>query len=1527
MARLGITGASQRRRAAAPLPGITIVTPTGPLAMSSAVAVSGSYSGTMTTASLMWEQNGNAVGETIAITSFSDGTWTATINAPETEGVYRLRATFNGTGPTATSDDVTIGTSDVMNLAAFTFDGSGDGEDTVVVFGHSFPQGGLHPSAAIVLRRADTNAALRTQMTPLTTWPDGTVRTAAFAGELPALADAATLPVQLIEGQAHPDPGAPLTWAAALSGRSITIRTWAPGNTTTPLWTYDVGAALLASSDDWMTGPLAITRRVTVPLPGTGCLTTAGASPGPTSVKLYVDVTATKDGAIICDWAFCNGAVWNPGGGATARFGYTVEIDGVLVYECRPSTGAGRDLLQYNRWWRRRGKKGATVYNFFNTFRPLFRPDYQVLVDSKYLLPYDIGLLPANYGFNEINTLIAAAPGSTSNPYWPGTLVRQQSAAGGRPEIGYKTGEQFCWIISGTSAGARRTAELAANINAECFGISGTFFRDFEFDRPVLADEWPDFSAAPWTDPFISRAQATSLPQNEGRQNDPTNHINPDDAHRGAHYGATALLSARRLMYDALAYRAAENGQRFRWTGTSVESQFGAHRAFTPDHTTGINWAREPLWDGARAQAWALRDIVEAGYLIPSSFQRADFYTKNVQAWFAMYVGAQPLVDAVYQNYFGAIVTGPGQKPWQVTGFMYSFVFYAVITAMRAGLVPNSLAETFLNRMVDFRAGGALQGEGLNRAMRAGQNIRWATFESGPPFSATTWAQVEAISDIPNEDFTVLGTDGDWQRNSINGLMLAAQYAPDPVRRGMARDALVSWWSVRKGPLGIPVAGQDDWGPDFPPAFANTNSVRPEAFGYRWDSAPVLAPASLSVAVSAAAGDFIGLVEWSNVMPRCTTDGLANHDAFEIVSQPAGNPFTVSRGGVVRRSGTGTVALGAQTITVRARTISGNPDHVPIGFPQFPTVTHWSDPVTVTITGLSAPLAAPANTGLPTVSGSAVQGATLTATSGTWSGNPVPTLAGQWQRGSTPIAGATSTTYVVQAGDVGSTLRFSVTATNSEGSATANSANTATVTGPLAPPANTAIPTISGVAEVGQVLTASVGTWAGNPAPTFAYQWQRGTTNIASATAATYTVQGADENATLRVVVTATNSQGSASANSANTATVTFPVAAPANTVLPVITGTATEGQTLSASTGTWTGNPVPTFGYQWQRGTTNIAGATSATYVLVAGDVGNTVRVVVTATNSQGSAAANSASTETVEGLPVATIYDTAAPSGVGNWVWLSSVADRLVPTYTGQHVLLRRASDNAQQAFGFNGAVLDEAAISAWAPAQRVFVVELRDQLGGPPLLQADPALQFELTNASGVFHRIGTSNKPCLYNPGGAAWMATGTSGANRVNIKGPRNRYAIFNVHHRDNFWRMQTGLRNADATENFFVWSWQGPTEAARGVKSNNSAGSVQIETSNATAPYALAGRYAVNTQLRVWADGQELSGANAVGATPFGQGSGYDIGLYLNGQMEGDPIDSLGPQQRHAEVGVCHTISDADIGAVVAAHRTRYGVS
>jgi hypothetical protein len=106
--------------------------------------------------------------------------------------------------------------------------------------------------------------------------------------------------------------------------------------------------------------------------------------------------------------------------------------------------------------------------------------------------------------------------------------------------------------------------------------------------------------------------------------------------------------------------------------------------------------------------------------------------------------------------------------------------------------------------------------------------------------------------------------------------------------------------------------------------------------------------------------------------------------------------------------------------------------------------------------------------------------------------------------------------------------------------------------------------------------------------------------------------------------------------------------APPKNTAEPRIIGAAVEGRRLTTTNGTWSGTTPFTFTYRWVRcdtsgGGTNgvnctpISGETGRTYVLRPADVGQRVRVRVTARNAEGSATATSNATEVVRSAAVA--------------------------------------------------------------------------------------------------------------------------------------------------------------------------------------------------------------------------------------------------------------------------------------------------
>ena len=388
----------------------------------------------------------------------------------------------------------------------------------------------------------------------------------------------------------------------------------------------------------------------------------------------------------------------------------------------------------------------------------------------------------------------------------------------------------------------------------------------------------------------------------------------------------------------------------------------------------------------------------------------------------------------------------------------------------------------------------------------------------------------------------------------------------------------------------------------------------------------------------------------------------------------------------------------------------------------------------------TVPLAPPTNSALPVISGTVQEGSTLSTTDGSWTGDPAFTY--QWQdcsNGScSNITGATDSTYKLQASDVGDNISVVVTGTNDGGIAKAAANPVGPVTAPPpppptasfayspsspatglpvifdgsastcaatpcsyawndkppsggvyplgsgqttsftfqhvgtkyvhltitdgqgrtadvehdvtvgspppplpSPPSNAAKPTISAGAQQGSQLTANHGTWTGTAPISYAYQWQNRNplcSNISGATGSTYTPVAGDVGDTLDVVVTASNSAGNASATSAQTTAVTGapPPLAPSNTAKPTISGTMQQGSQLTMDKGTWMGTAPISYAYQWRNcdpSCSDISGATGGTYTPVAGDVGDTLDVVVTASNSAGNASATSAQTTAVTG------------------------------------------------------------------------------------------------------------------------------------------------------------------------------------------------------------------------------------------------------------------------------------------------------
>ena len=250
-------------------------------------------------------------------------------------------------------------------------------------------------------------------------------------------------------------------------------------------------------------------------------------------------------------------------------------------------------------------------------------------------------------------------------------------------------------------------------------------------------------------------------------------------------------------------------------------------------------------------------------------------------------------------------------------------------------------------------------------------------------------------------------------------------------------------------------------------------------------------------------------------------------------------------------------------------------------------------------------------TGLPTITGTAQVGDTLTAVTTDIEdadGLDNVIFSYQWLAADAEINGATASTYTLVAADAGKAIKVQVSFTDDAGNdEELNSAATAAVAAAPPPPniPATGLPTITGTAQVGDMLTAvttGIEDADGLDNVIFSYQWIRndgGTdTDISEATGSSYTLGDSDVDKTVKVRVSFTDD-----ANNRETVTsaATAAVAARPNSLAtgaPTIPGTAQVGETLTADTSGIAdedGLDNASFAYQWQADGADISGATDS--------------------------------------------------------------------------------------------------------------------------------------------------------------------------------------------------------------------------------------------------------------------------------------------------------------------------------------------
>ena len=384
------------------------------------------------------------------------------------------------------------------------------------------------------------------------------------------------------------------------------------------------------------------------------------------------------------------------------------------------------------------------------------------------------------------------------------------------------------------------------------------------------------------------------------------------------------------------------------------------------------------------------------------------------------------------------------------------------------------------------------------------------------------------------------------------------------------------------------------------------------------------------------------------------------------------------------------------------------------------TATNGFGSVTKSSNALIDVTQSPSNLSEPVITGNAVVDASmpLLVSTGTWSSAPTATASDysySWYQCSqvhtlspstlpsdcSLLSGQTSSSLSPTNVMAGKFLIARVTLTvrtNKVGVGSASVFTSSTGSVLNRPQFSSSSPTISGVAHLGETLTATMVSVTGNETPTIGYQWWV-CTNLVSAGAADITancsaIDGSNDanlvissallGKRIAVIQIATNGQGSVYKSSATTAVVT---STPSISVAPQITGSDVYSATSSsatASTGTWAGYPAPVasnFSYAWysctsavassstlQAGCSVIANAASASVALTSAMVGKHLVAKVTATTSTNKVGAGVASTFSASFGPIRIApSNSAAPSFTPTSVAVGRTLVANVGTWTG--------------------------------------------------------------------------------------------------------------------------------------------------------------------------------------------------------------------------------------------------------------------
>ena len=325
---------------------------------------------------------------------------------------------------------------------------------------------------------------------------------------------------------------------------------------------------------------------------------------------------------------------------------------------------------------------------------------------------------------------------------------------------------------------------------------------------------------------------------------------------------------------------------------------------------------------------------------------------------------------------------------------------------------------------------------------------------------------------------------------------------------------------------------------------------------------------------------------------------------------------------------------------------------------------------------------------------------------------------------------------------------------------------------------NTKAPSIPGTPKVGKPLTARPGAWS-LPGATFTYRWLADGVAIRDATNRSFAPRPAQLGKRLQVKVTAQIGSGNPVSATSSRSVAVVP-GTYKSTKQPSITGTPQVGTPMTATTGRWAPAGA-TFSYQWIAGGVPVDGATNRSFAPRAEQLGQRIRVQVTATGrAMEPGVALSAYTDavvpgdliptdepTITGTPQ---VDNQLSATRGTWSrrasysyqWSAAgkpVPGAVAPTFAPTAIQLGKRISVAVTASrpGYTTASARSTVTSAVVPATFA--------RSGPPIISGTAQVDRPLTASDGDWYPVGTPSYQ-WYVGGTAVPGATKTSFSPRA-----------------------------------------------------------------------------------------------------------------------------------------------------------------